>query len=183
MFNNASPYNPSAHPPLSGEMSSVSGAITESESLAKDIKEGTLSGYVGNGTVLHGEAAFRGMLRVEGRLSGRVSSQDGALIVGTNGRVDADVEVAVATIQGTVNGDIIASKRVEIGRAAKVTGNIRTPRLVIEEGAIFEGSCRMVQPQEAGDERRTEEAQEATSAVLVESGGPTGLLEIDDIAN
>ena len=126
-------------------------AVTESESLARDIKEGNLSGFVGNGTTLTGEANFKGMLRVDGHLSGRVSSQDGTLIVSNNGQVDANVEVAVAQIYGTVNGDIIASKRIEMGRVAKVTGNIQTPALVIENGAIFEGSCRMVQLREAQD--------------------------------
>ena len=129
----------------------TSRAVTESESLARDIKEGTLTGFVGNGTTLTGEASFKGMLRVDGGLSGRVSSQDGTLIVSTNGRVDANVEVAVAQIFGTVHGDIIATKRIEMGRVAKVTGNIQTPALVIENGAIFEGSCRMVQIKEEAE--------------------------------
>src|SRR5919197_986667 len=129
----------------------TSRAVTESESLARDIKEGTLTGFVGNGTTLTGEASFKGMLRVDGALSGRVSSADGTLIVSTNGRVDANVEVAVAQIYGTVNGDITASKRIEMGRVAKVTGNIQTPALVIENGAIFEGSCRMVQLKEQAE--------------------------------
>lgn len=129
----------------------TSRAVTESESLARDIKEGTLTGFVGNGTTLTGEANFKGMLRVDGTLSGRVSSADGTLIVSTNGSVDANVEVAVAQIFGTVNGDIVASKRIEMGRVAKVTGNIQTPALVIENGAIFEGSCRMVQLKEAAE--------------------------------
>jgi cytoskeletal protein CcmA (bactofilin family) len=129
----------------------TSRAVTESESLARDIKEGTLTGFVGNGTTLTGEANFKGMLRVDGTLSGRVSSADGTLIVSTNGSVDANVEVAVAQIFGTVNGDIIASKRIEMGRVAKVTGNIQTPALVIENGAVFEGSCRMVQLKEAAE--------------------------------
>ena len=120
-------------------------AISESESLARDIKDGVLSGYVGNGTVLTGEATFKAMLRVDGHLSGSVSSDSGTLIVGNNGQVDADINVAVATIHGTVNGDIVASQRLELGRAAKVNGNIQAPSLVIEQGAVFEGSCRMVQ--------------------------------------
>ena len=124
---------------------SASRAITESESLARDIKEGILSGYVGNGTILTGEATFKAMLRVDGNLSGSVSSESGTLIVGNNGQVDADVKVAVATIHGAVNGDIIASQRLELGRAARVKGNIETPSLVIEQGAVFEGSCRMIQ--------------------------------------
>ncbi|MDX6385834.1 MAG: Polymer-forming cytoskeletal, partial [Blastocatellia bacterium] len=44
-----------------------------------------------------------------------------------------------------VNGDIIAGQRIELGRAAKLSGNIQTPSLVIEQGAVFEGSCKMVQ--------------------------------------
>ena len=120
-------------------------ALTESETLARDIKEGTLSGFVGSGTVVTGEANFKAMMRVDGHLSGRVSSSSGTLIVGANGTVDANIEVAVAVLHGTINGDIIATQRLELGRAAKVNGNIQTPSLVIEQGAVFEGSCKMLQ--------------------------------------
>jgi cytoskeletal protein CcmA (bactofilin family) len=146
----------------------TSRAVTESESLARDIKEGTLTGFVGNGTTLHGEASFKGMLRVDGALSGRVASQDGTLIVSTNGRVDANVEVAVAQIFGTVNGDIVATKRIEMGRVAKVTGNIQAPALVIENGAIFEGSCRMVQVKEGAEKQPTDATASSSTS------GPSG---------
>ncbi len=124
---------------------SGSRAMTESETLAKDIKEGTLSGFVGGGTVVTGEANFKAMMRPDGHLSGRVNSTSGTLIVGANGKVDANIEVAVAVIHGTINGDIIATQRLELGRAAKVNGNIQTPSLIIEQGAVFEGSCKMMQ--------------------------------------
>jgi cytoskeletal protein CcmA (bactofilin family) len=139
------------------ETASASRAVTESESLARDIKEGLLSGFVGNGTTLTGEANFKGMLRVDGHLSGQVKSEGGTLIVGNNGQVDADIDVAVATIHGAVNGDIIASQRLELGRAAKVNGNIQTPSLVIEQGAVFEGSCRMIQQKAAADNKQRED--------------------------
>ena len=119
-------------------------AISESEALARDIKDGALNGFVGNGTVLTGDTSFKGMLRVDGRLAGSISSEDGTLIVGTNGQVDANIQVAIAHIYGTVNGDIIASQRIEMGRVARVAGNIQTPALVIEQGAIFDGGCRMI---------------------------------------
>ena len=163
--------SPAAATPTEAYQQSVytqttSRAVTESESLARDIKEGTLTGFVGNGTTLTGEASLKGMLRVDGGLSGRVSSQDGTLIVSTNGRVDANVEVAVAQIYGTVNGDIIASKRIEMGRVAKVTGNIQTPALIIENGALFEGSCRMVALKE-----KTEPGQAADSPAASSDSG------------
>ncbi|MEJ7578701.1 MAG: polymer-forming cytoskeletal protein [Pyrinomonadaceae bacterium] len=149
---------------------SASRASTDSETLAREIKEGTLSGFVGNGTVLTGEANFKGMLRVDGHLSGRVSSQEGTLIVSTGGQVDADIDVSIATINGTVNGDITASKRIELGRVAKVTGNIQAPALVIESGAIFEGSCRMTQVKEGQDKPRAEQQQSPSATQASFSG-------------
>src|SRR5437868_5255688 len=154
----------------------TSRAVTESESLARDIKEGTLTGFVGNGTTLNGEANFKGMLRVDGTLSGRVSSADGTLIISTNGRVEANIEVAVAQIYGTVQGDITASKRIEMGRVAKVTGNIQTPALIIENGALFEGSCRMVQLKEQFDKQpggdKKAETPSAPAAPAPSASGP-----------
>jgi cytoskeletal protein CcmA (bactofilin family) len=154
----ADAYQQSAH------TQTTTRAVTESESLARDIKEGTLTGFVGNGTALTGEASFKGMLRVDGHLSGRVSSDDGTLIVSTNGQVDANIEVAVAQIYGTVNGDITATKRIEMGRVARVTGNIQAPALVIENGAIFEGSCRMAQLKETLENKERRDAKTAAPA-------------------
>ena len=153
------------------ESTSSSRAVTESEALARDIKEGLLSGFVGNGTTLTGEANFKGMLRVDGHLSGQVKSEGGTLIVGNNGQVDADIEVAIATIHGAVNGDITASQRLELGRAAKVNGNITTPSLVIEQGAVFEGTCQMFQ-QKAAQEKRDDRASSTSSALDTSSMQP-----------
>ena len=151
------------------------GAMTESESLARDIKEGTLSGFVGGGTDVTGEANFKAMMRVDGHFSGRISSTSGTLIVGNNGTVDANIEVAVAVIHGTINGDIIATQRLELGRAAKVHGNIQTPSLIIEQGAIFEGSCKMVQMQTAAEKAkrdRKDEPLDTTKMQTVRTDAP-----------
>ena len=112
------------------------------------------------------------MLRVDGHLTGKVSSEGGTLIVGNNGQVDADIDVAVATIHGTVNGDIIASQRLEFGRAAKVNGNIQTPSLVIEQGAVFEGSCRMIQLKTAMEKQREDRSRGEASALDTSSMQP-----------
>jgi len=152
-----SSYQGAASEPKPAETAAGSSrAMTESETLARDIKEGTLSGFVGGGTVVTGEANFKAMMRVDGHLSGRVSSSSGTLIVGANGKVDANIEVAVAVIHGTINGDIIATQRLELGLAAKVNGNIQTPSLIIEQGAVFEGSCKMLQMTAAADKKQKE---------------------------
>lgn len=142
-FNSYQPTTPETKPQTEYAQPSAK-AMTESESLAREIKEGNLSGFVGGGTVVTGEANFKAMMRVDGHLSGRINSTSGTLIVGANGKVDANIEVAIAIIHGTVNGDIIATQRLELGRAAKLNGNIQTTSLMIEPGALFEGSCKMI---------------------------------------
>lgn len=142
----AAPITPT---PSAGTSAATSRAVTESETIARDIKDGNLSGFVGSGTSVTGEATFKMMLRVDGHISGRISSEDGTLIVSAGGQVDANIEVSVALINGTVNGDIVATKRIEIGRVGKVLGNIQAPALIIESGAIFEGTCRMTQAKAA----------------------------------
>ena len=138
---------PSAAPVAAA--TNTSRAVTESEALARDIKEGVMNGFVGATTVLSGDAEFKGMLRVDGHFTGRIGSEKGTLIVSAGGVVEANIAVAVAKINGTVNGDIVATDRIEFGRTAQVRGNITTPSLVIEHGAIFEGSCRMRQDKPA----------------------------------
>jgi cytoskeletal protein CcmA (bactofilin family) len=120
--------------------------------MARDIKEGRLSGFVGHGTTLTGETEFHAMLRVDGHLVGTVTSDAGTLIIGTSGQVDANIIVAAAMINGTVNGDIIASEKLQLGRTARVMGNIQSPRLIVEEGAILEGSCSMLAARETQEE-------------------------------
>jgi len=146
-------------------------ALTESETIAREIKDGSLSGFVGSGTVITGEASFKSMLRVDGRFSGRITSGTGTLIVGSGGQVDANIEVDVAMIHGVVNGDIIAGQRIELGRAVKLNGNIQTPSLVIEQGAVFEGSCKMVQMKTAATPKveRKENVIDASNAIKVDA--------------
>jgi len=156
-------------------------ALTESESIAREIKDGSLSGFVGSGTVITGEASFKSMLRVDGRFSGRVTSATGTLIVGAGGQVDANIEVAVATIHGVVNGDIIAGQRIELGRAAKLSGNITTPSLMIEQGAVFEGSCKMVQQKAASEKNpKVERKENILDASKLDSVKAEAAKKVDD---
>lgn len=135
-------------------------AVSESEALARDLKEGIVSGFVGTGTVLTGDADFRGMLRVDGHITGRITSEKGTLIVSAGGRVDADVRVGTAKVNGVVNGDIVATERIELGRSAQVRGNIQTPALAVESGAIFEGGCRMTPGEPARPQAESARAQQ-----------------------
>jgi len=171
--NNYSPYqNNEAYRPTPDGAASPK-ALTESEAIAREIKDGSLSGFVGSGTIITGEASFKSMLRVDGRFSGRITSTGGTLIVGSGGQVDANIEVAVATIHGIVNGDIVASDRIELGRAAKLTGNIQAPSLMIEQGAMFEGTCKMTQAKPAVDKTpKVERKDNVLDASKLDSARP-----------
>jgi cytoskeletal protein CcmA (bactofilin family) len=147
------------------EKQAASRAVTESEALARDIREGIMSGFIGSSTVLTGEADFKGMLRIDGRFTGRIGSEKGTLIVSAGGHVEANIEVAAAKINGTVHGDITATERIEFGRTAHVRGNILTPALVIEHGAVFEGSCSMPRPKAAKERPAVSEPQTPKKAV------------------
>ncbi|GIU81587.1 MAG: polymer-forming cytoskeletal protein [Acidobacteria bacterium] len=138
-----------------------------------EIKGERLNGYVGSGATFVGEATFQAMLRVDGTLTGQVKSEEGTLIVGTAGRVDANVRVGVAIINGVVNGDIFASSRVELGKTAQVTGNIETPRLKIEEGAFFEGKCTMPKTHEGSQKKFPEGPARQQESFTRQSSGPT----------
>lgn len=100
-------------------------------------------GFVGDVVNFTGEVSFRSMLRIDGHFSGQVTSQNGTLIVSTGAEVtQAVIKVAVAKINGTVEGDILASEQLVLGRTANVKGVVTAPALIVEEGAQFNGSCR-----------------------------------------
>ena len=125
---------------------SLSRPLAESEMIAREIREGTLSAFVGAGTEIRAEVTFKSLLRIGGLVSGRVTSDEGTLVVAAAGRVEANINVAIARINGTVTGDVVCSERIELGAAAKVTGNIQAPTLIIDRGAVLDGLCRMTTP-------------------------------------
>jgi cytoskeletal protein CcmA (bactofilin family) len=98
-----------------------------------------------SGPELSGEISFRELVRVNGHIAGTVYSERGTLIVDDKARIDASIEVAVAVINGTINGDIVAHQKVEVGPSAKIYGNIWTRSIAIKDGAVFEGVCNMIE--------------------------------------
>jgi cytoskeletal protein CcmA (bactofilin family) len=101
-----------------------------------------LNGFMDVGTEFVGELRFRDTFRIDGRLQGKIVS-DNTLIVGESGNVDAEIDCGVVSIRGTVSGKIHGRQRIELLAGCKVHGTLVSPKLVIEEGAFFEGSCDM----------------------------------------
>jgi len=97
---------------------------------------------LGKGSEFEGKLSFEGTVRVDGKLTGEIFTDD-VLIVGEGAEVNAEVTVGAIVIQGIVRGNITAKRSVEIHSPGKVKGNINTPSLFIEKGVFFDGQCQM----------------------------------------
>ena len=122
---------------------------------------------VGMGSHFEGKMTFEGVVRVDGSFEGEIVSDD-TLIIGEGAEVHASLDVATVVIYGAVYGNIRATNCVELHAPGRLIGNIISPSLVVERGAIFDGNCRMgaVDWVEEGDEEATTnvEAVEETAA-------------------
>jgi cytoskeletal protein CcmA (bactofilin family) len=103
----------------------------------------TISTLLGRDTVIEGTLAFKETIRVDGRVSGKLVSEKGTLIVGENAVLDADIQVGVAIVRGRINGRLEASQRIEIHAPAQVNGDISAPSVAIASGVVFNGNCAM----------------------------------------
>ena len=104
--------------------------------------EKTIRAFLGEGTEFKGVITFEGTVRIDGVLDGEVQTED-IFIVGAAARVRATIRAGVVIIMGKVEGRIEAKERCEIRAGSHVKGEVHTPSIYIEEGAVFEGVCHM----------------------------------------
>ena len=104
--------------------------------------DGDIVAFLGTGTEFSGKLVLKGSIRLEGIFKGEIFGE-GTLMIGEAAHIEADVAVSRMVIHGDVRGNLDAKERLEICRSGRVRGNIRTPVLVIEEGAFFLGECQM----------------------------------------
>ncbi len=107
-----------------------------------------LNGFMDEATEFLGELRFRDTYRVDGRVRGKIISEN-TLVVGESGRIEADIDCGVVSIRGQVTGHVIGRQRIELLAGARVTGTLVSPKLVIEDGASFSGDCAMAPPARA----------------------------------
>ena len=100
------------------------------------------SGLIGRDTVVKGNLSGSGDVVVRGRVEGTITLRD-QLTVEPEGKVYADVEIGNLDVHGEMSGDIRAGDRVVMAATAKVVGDIKAPRVVIQDGARFKGSIEM----------------------------------------
>jgi cytoskeletal protein CcmA (bactofilin family) len=103
---------------------------------------GEITALLGRGATFVGKLTFEGGVRIDGKFKGEVFS-DGALIVGKGAQVDAEISVGDIVIEGTVTGNVTAQRSIEIRSSGCVTGDLTTPTLQIDRGAVFDGRSTM----------------------------------------
>ncbi len=101
-----------------------------------------ISGFIDRDTEIVGDIRFKENFRIDGSLKGKILS-GGGLIIGESGEVEADIDVNSVAVNGRVKGAVRAKERIEIFAKGRVIGSVTAPKLVIEEGAFFQGSCQM----------------------------------------
>src|SRR5688500_18707571 len=100
------------------------------------------TGIIGKGIIIRGNLTGGGDLVIEGRVEGQINLKNHLTIENT-GKVEADIRAEELTINGEASGNIDASSKVAINSSAKVEGDIKAPRVIIEDGAVFNGSIEM----------------------------------------
>jgi len=105
-------------------------------------KNQDLSAYIDETSQIDGKYTFSGTVMLNGKFSGEISSND-TLIIGEKALVNATVHAGVVLVSGEVTGNVFASERVELRGAARVFGDVEAPVVVVDEGVLFEGHCRM----------------------------------------
>jgi cytoskeletal protein CcmA (bactofilin family) len=104
-----------------------------------------LRSFLGEGTEITGEVRFSEIMRVDSNISGTIVSDSGSLLIMEKGCVKATVQAGVVEVSGIVEGTITAKNSVKIHSTGRVYGDIYTPALIIEHGAVFDGKCHMLE--------------------------------------
>ena len=98
---------------------------------------------IGSSIVIHGDVTGEEDLVVDGAIEGTVNFKDNNLVVSENGRVTANINARIIRVDGEVKGELYGSEQVVISPSGTVKGDIRAPRVVLEDGCTFKGSVDM----------------------------------------
>ena len=104
----------------------------------------SVNSIIGEGTTLRGDFDLNGLLRIDGVFYGKVKT-NGKVLIGKNGVAECEIFAGTVVIGGKVKGEIIAMEKITLLSTGELMGNIKTPRLIIEEGVIFDGKCEIIE--------------------------------------
>jgi cytoskeletal protein CcmA (bactofilin family) len=103
---------------------------------------GGLTAFIDQGSSFEGKLSFKDTVRIDGHFSGEITSEN-TLVVGESGVIEADIHSQVVIVSGTIHGNVIATRKVVLHKTAELQGDVETPCLVVEEGAVLNGKLNM----------------------------------------
>ncbi len=103
---------------------------------------GGLTAFIDQGSSFEGKLSFKDTVRIDGHFSGQISSEN-TLVIGESGVIEADIRSQIVIVSGTIHGNVVALRKVVLHKAAHVDGDMETPSLVMEEGAVLNGKLNM----------------------------------------
>jgi cytoskeletal protein CcmA (bactofilin family) len=101
-----------------------------------------IKAYLGSDALFKGSLRFDGTVRIDGKFEGTVYTKD-TLVIGETGDMQAEVDVGILVCKGKLKGTVVASTKIEMHPASKITGNVKTPALIVELGAVLDGQLNM----------------------------------------
>jgi cytoskeletal protein CcmA (bactofilin family) len=104
---------------------------------------------IGKAVKIVGQIYSKEDLYVDGEVEGTMEALEHKLTIGPHGAVHAGIKAREVVALGTITGNVEASDKIEIHKEAKLIGDIRTARIIIEDGAYFKGSIDIVKPEPA----------------------------------
>jgi cytoskeletal protein CcmA (bactofilin family) len=109
----------------------------------KSINNEKVDTLIGQGTMFEGTVTADGTVRLDGKVQGGLNI-NGNLIIGEEGAVKGNVKTENAFIAGIIEGNVIATSQLHITHTAKLIGDITVKNVIIDEGAIFIGNCKII---------------------------------------
>jgi len=135
----------------------------------------TGNAVLGKSVIVKGQVLSREDLTIDGEVEGTIEMQEHRLTVGPNGKVRASVKAREVIVLGTLHGNVETGDRIDIRKEAKLVGDIRTARIVIEDGAYFKGNVDIVRaevPRPAGAAPSTAAPRPQTPATVAPAASP-----------
>ena len=115
---------------------------TSAPASSKSSTSTNLTAFIDQGSEFEGKLTFKDTVRIDGSFQGEISSEN-TLIVGETGTIQATIRSNSVVVSGTIVGNVIAKRQVVLHKNARVDGDLETPSIVIEEGAVFNGKISM----------------------------------------
>lgn len=132
----------------------MSEKIDQADQPQSTSSSGSPKASIGDSIVIVGDVSGKEDIVINGSIEGDINFRENNIIVGHKGRINANVTAKNISVEGDVKGELRASEQVSIKPSGRVTGDIRAPRVVLDDGCQFKGSVDMEEMHSAGGDNR-----------------------------